>query len=73
MSAIPNAKVIGLIVAIDRKEKLGDDKSALQQVKEKYGIEAYSIASIDDILKFAPEEYREKIENYRREWGVDDG
>jgi orotate phosphoribosyltransferase len=73
MSAIPNAKVIGLIVAIDRKEKLGDGKSALQQVREKYGIEAYSIASIDDILKFAPEEYREKIENYRREWGVDDG
>jgi len=73
MSLIPNAKVIGLIVAMDRKEKLGDGKSALQQVKEKYGIEAYSIASIDDILKFATEEYKEKIENYRKEWGVDDG
>jgi orotate phosphoribosyltransferase len=73
MSLIPNAKVIGLIVAIDRKEKLGDGKSALQQVREKYGIEAHSIASIDDILKFATEEYREKIESYRREWGVDDG
>jgi len=73
MSLIPNAKVIGLIVAMDRREKLGDGKSALQQVKEKYGIEAYSIASIDDILKFAPAEYKEKIENYRKEWGVDDG
>jgi orotate phosphoribosyltransferase len=69
MSIIPNAKVIGLIVAIDRKEKLKDGKSALQQVKEKYGIEAYSIASIDDILKFAPEEFKAKIENYRKEWG----
>jgi len=73
INLIPNAKVIGLIVAIDRREKLGDDKSALQQVREKYGIEAYSIASIDDILKFAPEEYKEKIENYRKEWGVNDG
>jgi orotate phosphoribosyltransferase len=73
MSGVPNAKVIGLIVAIDRKEKLGDGKSALQQVREKYGIEAYSIASIDDILKFATEEYKEKIENYRREWGVNNG
>ncbi|MDR2593688.1 MAG: orotate phosphoribosyltransferase [Fibromonadaceae bacterium] len=73
MSLIPNAKVIGLIVAMDRKEKLGDGKSALQQIREKYGIEAYSIASIDDILKFATEEYKEKIENYRKEWGVDDG
>ena len=72
MSLMPNAKVIGLIVAIDRKEKLGDGKSALQQVKEKYGIEAYAIASIDDILMFAPKEYKENIENYRREWGVDD-
>jgi len=72
MKMTPNAKVIGLIVAMDRKEKLGDGKSALQQVKEKYGIEAYSIASIDDILKFAPEEYKEKIENYRKEWGVGD-
>jgi len=72
MNITPNAKVIGLIVAMDRKEKLGDGKSALQQVKEKYGIEAYAIASIDDILKFAPEEYKEKIENYRKEWGVSD-
>jgi len=70
MSIIPNAKVIGLIVAIDRKEKLGDGKSALQQIREKYNIEAYSIASIDDILKFAPEEYKESIEQYREKWGI---
>jgi len=70
MHEIPNAKVTGLIVAMDRKEKLGDGKSALQQVKEKYNIEAYSIASIDDVLKFAPEEYKESIEKYRNEWGV---
>ncbi len=71
MSIIPNAKVVGLIVAMDRKEKLGDGKSALQQVKEKYNIEAYSIASIDNVLKFAPEEYKESIERYRLEWGVE--
>lgn len=71
MSIIPNAKIAGLIVAIDRKEKLGDGKSALQQVREKYSIEAHSIASIDDVLKFAPEEYKESIERYRSEWGVE--
>ncbi|MCL2282186.1 MAG: orotate phosphoribosyltransferase [Fibromonadales bacterium] len=70
ISAIPNAKVTGLIVAIDRKEKLGDGKSALQQVMEKYCIEAHAIASIEDILKFAPEEYKAEIEKYRSEWGV---
>jgi orotate phosphoribosyltransferase len=70
ISAIPNANVIGLIVAIDRKEKLDGGKSALQQVSEKYGMETYSIAAIEDILKFAPEEYKESIEKYRKEWGV---
>jgi len=73
MSGMPNAKVAGLIVAIDRKEKLGDGKSALQQVKEKYNIEAHSIATIDDILKFAPEEYKGEIEKYRKEWGAAGG
>lgn len=70
MSAAPNAEIAGLIVAIDRKEKLVDGKSALQQVKEKYGIETHSIAAIEDILKFAPEEHKESIEKYRLEWGV---
>jgi orotate phosphoribosyltransferase len=69
MSVIPSAKVIGLIVAIDRKEKLSDGKSALQQIREKYNIETHSIATIDDILKFAPEEYKSDIEKYREQWG----
>jgi len=60
MSAIPNAEIVGLIVAIDRKEKLGGSNR----------IETHSIATIEDILKFAPEEYKESIEKYRLEWGV---
>jgi len=60
MSAIPNAEIVGLIVAIDRKEKLGGSN----------GIETHSIATIEDILKFAPEEYKESIEKYRLKWGV---
>jgi len=60
MSAIPNAEIVGLIVAIDRKEKLGNSNR----------IEIHSIATIEDILKFAPEEYKESIEKYRLEWGV---
>ncbi|MCL2102145.1 MAG: orotate phosphoribosyltransferase [Fibromonadales bacterium] len=70
MQNIPNAKVVGLIVAMDRKEKLSDGKSALQQVKEKYGIETHSIASIEDILTLALKEYKESIEKYRSEWGA---
>jgi orotate phosphoribosyltransferase len=60
LGSIPNAKVIGLIVAIDRKE----------QTNKKYELETHSIATIDDILKFAPEEYKPEIEKYRKEWGI---
>jgi orotate phosphoribosyltransferase len=70
MSGFPNAEILGLIVAIDRKEKLEDGKSALRQIREEYGIETYSIATIDDILKSAPEEYRESIKEYREKWGA---
>ena len=69
IAAIPNAKAVGLIVAIDRMEKLGDGKSALQQIKEKYSLETHSIATIEDILKFAPEEHKKSIEDYRKQWG----
>jgi orotate phosphoribosyltransferase len=71
LSGIPNAKAVGLIVAMDRKEKLDDGgKSALQTVAEKYGIAAHAIATIDDVLAFAPEEFKEPIAEYRRQYGA---
>ncbi|GHV14267.1 orotate phosphoribosyltransferase [Fibrobacterales bacterium] len=69
-SNIGNAKVVGLLVAMDRREKLASGKSALGEVSEKYGIETHAISTIDDILEIAPPEYKTKIADYREKYGV---
>lgn len=77
----PNAKVVGLLVSVDRRERLDNGKSALQQVQDAYGIEARAIISIDDIIAFlqsadnrsaigAPTDLLERVDAYRRQWGA---
>ena len=81
LSKIENANVIGLLISVDRKEKLENGKSALQTVQDEYGIEAHSIVNINDIIAFleseenrkkinAPEEILEKVYAYREKWGA---
>lgn len=78
---IENANVIGLLISVDRKEKLDNGKSALQTVQEEYGIQAHSIVNINDIIAFlekeenrkainAPEGILEKVYAYREQWGA---
>lgn len=81
LSKYSNAKIVGLLVSVDRKEKLDGKKSALQTVQDEYGIESHAIIDIEDIISFlqnednrkaigATEETLENIRAYRREWGV---
>jgi orotate phosphoribosyltransferase len=81
MKSFPNAHIKGLLISVDRKERLENGKSALATVEETYGIEAHSIIDIDDIIAFlesaenrakigAPEDILEKVRAYRKEWGV---
>ena len=81
LSQIENANVIGLLISVDRRERLENGKSALQDVQDHYGLEARSIVSIDDIIKFleteenrkainAPEGILERVYAYREQWGV---
>ena len=80
LSNIENAEVIGLLISVDRRERKEIEKSALQTVQEKYGIEAHSIININDIIAFlekeenriaikAPEGILERVYQYRKEWG----
>ena len=73
--------VVGLLISVDRRERLENGKSALQDVQDHYGLEARSIVSIDDIIKFleaeenrkainAPEGILERVYAYREQWGV---
>jgi orotate phosphoribosyltransferase len=81
LSQMENANVVGLLISVDRRERLENGKSALQDVQDHYGLEAHSIVSIDDIIKFleveenrkainAPEGILEKVYAYREQWGV---
>ena len=81
LSQIENANVIGLLISVDRKEKLDNGKSALQTVQDEYGIEAHSIVNIGNIIAFleneenrkainAPEGILDKVYAYREKWGA---
>ncbi len=81
LSQIENANVIGLLISVDRKEKLDNGKSALQTVQDEYGIEAHSIVNIGDIIAFleneenrkainAPEGILDRVYAYREKWGA---
>ena len=81
LSKIPNAHVKGLLISVDRRERLENGKSAMQTVEESYGIEAHAIITIDDIIAFlesednrkkinAPGDILERVHAYRKEWGV---
>lgn len=81
LSQIENANVVGLLISVDRRERLENGKSALQDVQDHYGLEARSIVSIDDIIKFleteenrkainAPEGILDRVYAYREQWGV---
>jgi orotate phosphoribosyltransferase len=81
LSQIENANVVGLLISVDRKEKLENGKSALQTVQDEYGIEAHSIVNINDIIAFlesednrkkinAPEGILDKVYAYREKWGA---
>lgn len=80
LKGIPNAEVVGLLISVDRRERLDNGKSALQTVQETYGLKARSIINIDDIIAFlekeenriavkAPEGILSRVYQYREEWG----
>ena len=47
-----NVEIKGLMVSLNRMEKgLSSDKSALEEIKEKYGIEARAIVTMADVVE----------------------
>jgi len=81
LQSIPNAKVIGLIVSVDRREKMESGISALQQVEQDYGLRTAPIIRIDDIIDFLRQtdgstvpgydsSLLERMLAYRQEWGA---
>lgn len=78
LKALGDHKVVGLVLAIDRQEKMGDaikaeEKSALQNIEE-MGIHCFSIVNMQDIFSFVRDSLSNEINdswiNYYEKYGV---
>ena len=76
-----NVEILGLMVSLNRMEKgLGGEKSALEEIKEKYGFDANAIVSMDEVVEHLynrpcqgkvviDDEIKAAIDKYYEEYG----
>ena len=68
------AKVAGIIVALDRKEKGQGDKSAIQELAESLNVPVLALGTMDDITEYVAnhgsQEQLAKMTAYREQYGV---
>ncbi len=68
------ASLAGIVIALDRKEKGQDERSAVQQIQEDFGVPVHSLVDIDDIIAFLQTkgnvEHLTKMMAYREQYGV---
>ena len=74
------AKIIGLVVSINRMEKgLTTDKSALDEISASYGFTARAIVSMDDVIDalythgdktIITDDIKKSLDDYYAQWGA---
>lgn len=68
--------ITALIISVDRMEKGKCELSAVQEVKQDFGINVYSIVTIEDIIEaikndvISGKEYLDQMLDYRKTYGV---
>ena len=81
LKTVGSPEVKGVILAVDRMEKGQGEKSAIQEIKDEFGINVYSIVNIAEIVEYLhgreidgvvyiDDEKMEKIKIYREQYGV---
>jgi len=70
-----NATAAGVLIALDRQEKGQNDKSAVQEVSERFAMPVISIISLTQIIEFLEldgksAEQLEIIKTYRLKYGI---
>lgn len=76
-----NVEVVGLIVSLNRMEKGKGNKSALDEIKELYGMETNAIVTMDEVVEhlynkpcqgsiLIDEELKTRINDYYKVYGV---
>ena len=80
MSFVP-VQLKGLVISVDRMEKGTGDVSALQEVEQSFGLKAFAIVRIDEIVEYLhnrpidgtvvlTDELKTRVEAYRAAYGV---
>lgn len=69
------AAFAGVVIAIDRQERGKADKSAIQEVEERYNTQVVSVAALADLISYIEShdelaEHLPAIRAYRAEYGV---
>ena len=77
LEAAAKVKVAGMIISVDRMEKaLDSDMSAVMSAKKEFGVDVYSVVTMDDIIAAIEEgvvdfkEYLPAMYAYRKEYGA---
>lgn len=69
------ARPHAVLIALDRQEKGQGELSAIQEVRRDYGIEVYSIITLQDLIDYLAEDARNRdilrsMRDYRERYGV---
>jgi len=78
---VGSPKIEGVVLAVDRMEKGQGEKSAIQELKDEFGINVFSIVNIEEIIEYLynreidgtvyiDDEKMAKIKAYRDQYGV---
>lgn len=77
LKANADVNITGMIISVDRMEKGKGELSAVQEVKNEFGISIYPIVTINDIIQAIKDgiidgkEYLDKMLEYRAAYGVE--
>ena len=77
LAAAANVEIVGMIISVDRMEKaLNSELSAVKMAKEEYGIDVYSVVTMNDIIEAIEQgvidgkEYLPAMYEYRSVYGA---
>ncbi|MCK5877136.1 MAG: orotate phosphoribosyltransferase [Candidatus Marithrix sp.] len=68
------AKLVGIVVALNRQECGKTKLSAIQEIEQDYGIKVISIVNLDDLITFLAQhdpKVLTKVKEYRLQYGVE--
>ena len=77
LEAAANVQVVGMIISVDRREKaLNSELSAVSEAKKEFGIDVYSVVTMDDIIAaiekgvIEGKEHLDAMYRYRETYGA---